>query len=181
MRTAVADAAIEIGLRGQPLDLVLNAQMALHAFDLVFRNMHPVQQFGIVVLVQAFGFEMAGAAVIERDESVSFDCLIVAVGTVNLSGDLVGMVIPKMSPFFRRNGAPVVAGLALAEPTFLGGELDVARRFEVTQETGRFRDHDVIALYDLGMAARAAQLFASSEFPKVRFVVEHDAFEGYRA
>lgn len=49
--------------------------------------------------------------------------------------------------------------------------------FEVANKTAAFCDRDVFTLDDLGMAARAPELFSSLEVLQVNLVVEHDFLE----
>jgi hypothetical protein len=48
---------------------------------------------------------------------------------------------------------------------------------EVADETGAFRDGDVVSLDDLGMTARAAQLLSPSQVSQVDLMVENDRLE----
>ena len=53
--------------------------------------------------------------------------------------------------------------------------------FEMADKTGAFRDRDVFSLHDLGMTARALELFSSFEVFEMDLVVERDFVEHHLA
>ena len=75
----------------------------------------------------------------------------------------------------------VFFGILMAGGAIAQGENPLLpfRMFEVTEETGAFGHLDVRAYDDLGVAARAAQLFAAPEVSQMKLVIEENPlFEG---
>jgi hypothetical protein len=72
---------------------------------------------------------------------------------------------------FGNKSAPFVAVRTLADFGI------VLAFFEMTDETGAVRDRNVLSLDDLGMAACAAEPFASLQVSEMNGVVKHDFVE----
>jgi hypothetical protein len=130
--------------------------------------MGEVHQFGIAVLVQPVLLEVATVAVLARDGAVAEDDLAMAliaaevflVGNRVVEANLVGtQVLPDVAVRAAGDVRVVLAGLEMAD------------------ETGAFRDGDMVPLNDLGVAAGAAECLSSPQVSQVDFVIEDDPLE----
>ena len=153
-------------------DLVLDGQVALGALDLVLGDVGVVDEHGVGVLVQALLLEVALVAVFPGHGPVAHDHLAMALVAFEIVGEDRGVVVAG-----RVRGQRVLF-VAVRAGADLGRVLGL---LEMAEETAALGDRDVLALDDLGMAARAAELLAPFQVGEVGLMVEGDRFELHRS
>jgi len=167
MGARVAGAAIGDGLEVLH-DFMLDDQVALRAFDFVLRDMHRVNKARVVIFFQAVRFEVTLIAVLPGHDPVADDNLAVA-------------FVARES--FVEDGRMIVANLVLNEVVLfvaVGAGADLGKIFsffEMAEEAAALRHRDMLALDDLRMAARAAELFAAPKIGEMGLMVEGDGLE----
>jgi hypothetical protein len=123
----------------------------------------------VVVFIQSFLFSVTFVTILTRDFAITENGVAVAFITGKPVIEDQSVVISggkgSHKVFFRVTVAAVIdLGIVLAF-------------FEMTDETGTFRDRDVFTLYDLRVTTGALEFFSSLEILEVDLVVEGDLVE----
>jgi hypothetical protein len=145
---------------------VLDLKVALVALNFVRKNMGGMHEVGIIEFFQPVRFPVAFVTIFPWDIPVSDYGVTVALVAFESVFKYKGMVVS--GSIFRGKTFLAVAVGALADLRIMLALLEVA------DKTGAVGHSDVLALDDLGMAARAAEAFAPFQVFEVNFVVKYD-------
>jgi hypothetical protein len=154
----MAARAVKLERRCERGDSMFDRRVALGTLDVVIGEMDPVHQVDVVVLIDPLGLVVAGKAAGMTGSARTAGHLFM---TANARSELVyvpRVVDHKAGVGDQPRGIEVAAGASRQR---------LARRsiLEVTEETGVRCNRDMIALNDLGVASRASELLATTQFP----------------
>ena len=144
---------------------MFDRRVALGTLDVVIGEVDPVHQIDVLVLIDPLGIVVAGKAARLIGPTRTPGHLFM---TADARGELVD--VPRVVDHKARVGDQP-RGIEVAARAS-GHGLSWRSILEVAEETRVRGDRDVITLDDLGMASRAAELLATTQFPKVLCVVE---------
>jgi hypothetical protein len=150
-------------------DFVLDIQVTLVALDFVHEDMGRMHQVSIAVLFEPVSLPVALVAVLPGDCSIAHDDIAVTFVTCKLLFKYQRVVIP--GDLFTNQ-----VFFSMAVSAFGNTGIKFAL-FEMTYETGAFRDSDVLTLNNLRMTACALELLSAFEIRKMNCVVENDFVE----
>ena len=172
MMSRVASVAVSSGsFEFVLLQRMLDFQMAIETVNLVFRDMLLVDEDMVVDLLEIVHAIVTNRTAFARNRSVTADQIAVAVRTIDTL--LVGHIVredgaaAEVEFGFGDLVAPSTCPQAFVEESFL----------EVAKEASRGRHGHVLALDNLAMTTRTAQLLTPPEFFQMRLVVESDPVE----
>lgn len=137
---------------------MLDRRVALGTLDVVIGEMDPMHQIDVVVLIDPLGLVVAGETPGLTGSARTAGHLFMTANARSELVDVPWVVDHKTGVGDQPRGIEVAAGAA-------GQGLSHGSILEVTEVTSVRCDRDMIALNDLGMASRASQLLAATQFP----------------
>ena len=180
MRFAVTCRTIKYRFGRNALDFMLDCQVTLTAFDLVFRNVHTVHKGRVTVSFKPVRLEVARTAILSWYEPVANHCLVVTLHTGKILLKYGSVIEPEIYSVFSRNRFPIVTGLTGCQSLGLGW-VHVAGLLHMAEKTCRLGDEQMFSLHNLRVTTRASQFFPSPKFTEVMAMIKNDPLEDDRS